>query len=273
MTLNNLQKVSPLARYAEIESCYLGPEISPEQFIPEHFFLFLVKGRMEGYDGHQYYQMEAGEACLAVKDHLIRYTKSKENDQFEKVAVIFDEAFLKAFHKKHEMKVSQRPFGPPFVGIEVSELVLNFIYSLKPFYKGEGRIEAAFADVKREELLLILLKEQPGLADLLFDFSRPGKIDLKAFMHKNYKFNVGVERFAYLTGRSLSAFKRDFVEIFGATPHRWLMTKRLEEAHFLLDKRKKKASEIYLELGFEDLTHFSHAFKRRFGVAPKHLVA
>jgi hypothetical protein len=29
-------------------------------------------------------------------------------------------------------------------------------------------------------------------------------------MIKNYKFNVNLERFAYLTGRSLSAFKRDF---------------------------------------------------------------
>lgn len=27
-------------RATEIKSCYIGPEISPEQFIKEHFFLY-----------------------------------------------------------------------------------------------------------------------------------------------------------------------------------------------------------------------------------------
>ena len=34
-------------RATEIKSCYIGPEISPEQFIPEHFFLYLAKGTMQ----------------------------------------------------------------------------------------------------------------------------------------------------------------------------------------------------------------------------------
>jgi len=59
-----------------------------------------------------------------------------------------------------------------------------------------------------------------------------------------------------MTGRSLSAFKRDFKAIFNETPGRWLIQKRLQEAYFLIDKKNKKASEIYLDLGFEDLSHF-----------------
>ena len=77
-----------------------------------------------------------------------------------------------------------------------------------------------------------------------------------------------MERFAYLTGRSLSAFKRDFKTVFNETPNHWLVQKRLQEAYFLIDKQHKKASEIYLDLGFEDLSHFSLAFKKLFGVRP-----
>lgn len=29
-------------------------------------------------------------------------------------------------------------------------------------------------------------------------------------MNRNYKFNVSIKRFAYVAGRGLSAFKRDF---------------------------------------------------------------
>ena len=87
-------------------------------------------------------------------------------------------------------------------------------------------------------------------------------------MNRNYKFNVSIERFAYLTGRSLTVFKKDFEKTFNDTPSRWLIKKRLQEAYFQIDKEGKKASDIYLDLGFEDLSHFSFAFKKKFGVAP-----
>ncbi|WP_317194019.1 helix-turn-helix transcriptional regulator [Chryseobacterium sp. KMC2] len=68
---------------------------------------------------------------------------------------------------------------------------------------------------------------------MLFDFGTPGRLDLEEFMQKNDKFNVNLERFAFLTGRSLSAFKRDFKKIFNETPNRWLIKRRLQEALFL----------------------------------------
>ena len=91
-------------------------------------------------------------------------------------------------------------------------------------------------------------------------------------MNRNFKFNVNIERFAYLTGRSLSAFKRDFKTTFNTTPNHWLVQKRLLEAHFLMDKENKKPSEIYLDLGFEDLSHFSYAFKKLFNYTPTELM-
>jgi AraC-like DNA-binding protein len=99
----------------------------------------------------------------------------------------------------------------------------------------------------------------------------PEKINLEEFMNRNYTFNVHIGRFAYLTGRSLSAFKRDFKTIFHETPGHWLIQRRLQEAHFLIEKKNKKASEIYLDLGFEDLSHFSSAFKKLFGLRPTQL--
>jgi len=125
--------------------------------------------------------------------------------------------------------------------------------------------------LKREELLIILLQEQPELAGVFFDFGIPQKINIEEFMNRNFKFNVSVERFAYLTGRSLSAFKRDFKATFNETPNRWIVKKRLQEAYFLIDKKKKKPSEIYLDLGFEALSHFSFAFKKQFRLTPSEL--
>jgi AraC-like DNA-binding protein len=256
----------------KITSCYIGPKISPERFISEHFFLYLSKGTIHGYDGSKNYTLEAGECCIVVKNHLARYDKQKEDDQFEKVVVVFDEVFLKQYQEKYKIPGTKSTSKEAFRAIPKNDLIPNFINSLTPYYDNSGeKIDTSFADVKREELLLILLKTNPELADILFYFGSPEKIDLEAFMNQNFKFNVAVQRFAYLTGRSLTSFKLDFKKTFHETPSRWLVQKRLQEAYFLMDKKGRKASDVYIEVGFEDLSHFSFVFKRTFGVTPTEL--
>ncbi|UUF14694.1 MULTISPECIES: helix-turn-helix domain-containing protein [Flavobacterium] len=255
-------------KYTEIKSCYIGPEISPEHFIAEHFFLYLAKGTIEGYDGVSKYNLKPGEYCIARKNHLARYNKQKQDGEFEKVVVIFDTAFLKTFAAKHKTKAQKSEDEAAFFALKKTNLVPNFILSLMPYYNDGGEIDETFSNIKREELLLILLKENPQLTDILFDFAPPEKIDLEAYMNRNYKFNISMERFAYLTGRSISAFKRDFASIFSDTPSRWLIQRRLKEGYFLMEKKGKKPSDIYLDLGFEDLSHFSFAFKKKYGFSP-----
>jgi AraC-like DNA-binding protein len=255
-------------KVSEIKSCYVGPEISPEQFISEHFFLYLAKGKINGYDGNRKQTLDAGEYCLVIKNRLARYNKEKAENEFEKVVIIFDEIFLRKFQEKYKTTATDFKTSKAFLRLEKSELIPNFIQSLVPYYNRLGKIDSGFADIKREELLVILLRNQPGLAGIFFDYGIPEKINLEAFMNKNFRFNVSIQRFAYMTGRSLSAFKRDFRQVFDDTPNRWLVKKRLQEAYFLIDEKGRRPSEIYLELGFQDLSHFSFAFKKQFGFAP-----
>lgn len=258
-------------RITEIKSCYIGPEISPEQFISEHFFLFIAKGMIHGYDGNIRQTLSAGEYCIGIKNHLARYNKEKVDNAFEKVVIVFDEVFLKKFQQKHKTAASNFKTPTAFLQLEKSGLIPKFIQSLLPYYNHSGKIDKAFADIKREELLLIILRNQPELAGIFFDYGIPEKINLEAFMNTHFKFNVSIQRFAYMTGRSLSAFKRDFKQIFNDTPNHWLVQKRLQEAHFLIHKKNKKSSDIYLDVGFEDLSHFSFAFKKQFGMTPTQL--
>ncbi|MDX3914758.1 MAG: AraC family transcriptional regulator [Pseudosphingobacterium sp.] len=258
-------------RVTNIQSCHLGPEISPEQFISDHFFLCLLRGSMVAYDGRKTYNLQPGDYCIARKNHLVRYTKYKDHDRFEKIIITFDEPFLRKFLERYPTDFSATINNDSFVFVQKETLIANFIQSLKPYYNGEETIDEVFADIKRDELLLILLRADPNLAAVFFNFGAPAKIDLEEFMNRNFRFNISLERFAFLTGRSLSSFKRDFYNIFHDTPRNWLRKKRLDEAHFQLSKNNLKTSEVYLEVGFEDLSHFSFAFKRQFGYTPSEL--
>jgi len=84
-------------------------------------------------------------------------------------------------------------------------------------------------------------------------------------------YNLPLEKFAFLTGRSLTTFKSDFKKIFHKTPGKWLTEKRLDLAHFKLTTKNQKASDVYLSAGFENLSHFSFAFKKAFGYTPSSL--
>ena len=81
--------------------------------------------------------------------------------------------------------------------------------------------------------------------------------------------NLKVEEIAFLCNMSLSTFKRHFKEEFNASPGRWLMDKRLEKAKILIEQRDVKASDVYLEIGYNNLSNFSTAFKNKFGISPK----
>lgn len=239
-----------------------------EQFIPDHVFIYVANGSLRIFDSHQHYTFKRGEAFIALKNKLAKYELLGDPSAFEPILFCFDEAFIKDFQKKYKVVKSDYKTQDGLVRIRKSELLTSFIASIKPYYKGVMTLDDDFEDLKYQELLLVLLKNQPELSGLLFDFAPAEKINLEAFMNRNYAFNVSLAQFASLTGRSLSGFKRDFSRIFAQSPSRWLTQKRLDEAHFLIRNQHKKPSEFYLELGFESLSHFSFAFKKQFGYAP-----
>jgi AraC-like DNA-binding protein len=140
--------------------------------------------------------------------------------------------------------------------------------SLLPYFDWKGPFPENIAQLKLQEAIGILRLSDPGVDEVLAHFEQPGKIDLADFMERHYMFNMPAERFGYLTGRSRSTFIRDFKKQFGTTPQRWLTRKRLELAHYELTQHRKRPVDVYLEAGFEDLSHFSFAFKKQFGYAP-----
>ena len=77
-----------------------------------------------------------------------------------------------------------------------------------------------------------------------------------------------IEEFAFYTGRSLASFKRDFAEVCDLSPQKWLIKKRLEKAHAMIQEGRKKINDIYLEVGFKNRSHFSTAYKKQFGHSP-----
>lgn len=69
-------------------------------------------------------------------------------------------------------------------------------------------------------------------------------------------------------GFGMRRFHQLFEEAFGTTPHRYLQRLRLDASLALLRDSRNTLTDVALSVGFGDQSAFTHAFTRRFGIAP-----
>ena len=250
-------------------SCYYKKSVNGEDIVNRHAFAYQITGSLTVQDGREKVIFQPGDFRFNVRNRLAKFVKQPgESDPFKSLSLQFDEETLREFADEHHLVAEAPSYVPPSFQLKKHPLLQNFVDSLQQSlpYFSEGNND--LMKIKLKEALIVLLKVQPELKDILFNFQTPGKINLKAFMERNFRFNLSLARFAYLTGRSISTFKRDFLGEFSMTPAKWLQQKRLDEAYYLLKEEKFKTTDVYAEVGFEDLSHFSFVFKKHFGINP-----
>ncbi|MET1056156.1 MAG: AraC family transcriptional regulator, partial [Pedobacter sp.] len=236
-----------------------------EQVVPEHLLIYIYQGTMNITTAEGSFRVNSGECVLLGRNQLGKFNKVPEDGNPYKAATVFlDRTILKGFYSGHPE--IRKPMLQRTITFKRHPLLENLFRSVSVFSDlGEGVVPEELARLKMQEAVTLIRTLNIAADDLLSDFSEPHKVDLSDFMQKNFMFNIPISRFAYLTGRSLAAFKRDFRKNFNMPPQRWLTAQRLELAHFLIAERGMKASAAYVDAGFENFSHFTFAFKKHFG--------
>ncbi|WP_158797531.1 AraC family transcriptional regulator [Pedobacter sp. L105] len=236
-----------------------------EQFIHQHLLSYVVSGSLTVNDGRKDHLFQTGDFFFLQRDQLVKFDQLPPKEGiFASVTVYLDQLTLKNISLAYNMALEKTANVAKIVRIESASLLRNYVDAIL-----DG-LEIPDPNLEKE-VVFMLLTAKPELARVLFDFGVPGKTDLKAFMLQNYHFNVSMDRFAYLTGRNLSTFKRDFEYIFHISPERWIQFQRLKEAYYQIKEKGKTPEEIYQQVGFDSINYFSNSFKRLFGVNPSSL--
>lgn len=172
--------------------------------------------------------------------------------------------------KTRPLPKSDRDFEPVML-VETNEVLKSYFLSMSSYFSETKDPDPSLLELKFRELILNI-SDNAGNEDLLAYFCallrEPQSVLLERVMEDNFCFNLKLEAYAELSNRSLSAFKRDFEKHFRTTPGKWLLEKRLNYAMNLLCHRNKTVGEAAFESGFENPSHFSRVFKRRFGQGP-----
>ncbi|HEX9509278.1 MAG TPA: AraC family transcriptional regulator [Puia sp.] len=252
-------------------SCVDKAQRGNEQFVPDHTLGYIMAGETHFMHPDGVKVFGAGTIGFVKRNQLIKSIKvPPPGGEFKAINIFFSQDILRNYSAERNIQSTGAGRHPVenFLILSPDPFLKGYFDSLLPYFTEPGRMNEALTELKTIEAIELVLKIDPSLKDLLFDFSEPYKIDLEAFMQQHYMYNVSMSDFAKLTGRSLASFKRDFEKIFNASPGQWLQQKRLQEAYYLIKEKGIKPSAAYLDVGFENLSHFSSSFKKTFGVAP-----
>ncbi|QJB38158.1 AraC family transcriptional regulator [Chitinophaga oryzae] len=252
-------------------SCYEDKFFKSDIMFEHHMLVWFISGETKIVQADATYFFGKGDIFLIPRNQLATIINYPKDRQPHKTVVMhLTVERLRRFYASHPSKPqTMRP--QQIYSFSNHPLLESCLSSLIPYFDMKDLPED-IASLKITEAISILRTIDKSVDDVLANFEEPGKIDLADFMEKNFMFNMPLEKFGYLTGRSLTTFKRDFSRTFNNTPQRWLTQKRLELAHYHLREKKKKPVDVCYEVGFENLSHFSFAFKKHFGYAPTKLL-
>ena len=183
--------------------------------------------------------------------------------------IVFLRKKLLEFLNKHPSNIKPNKDEVAYFVIENDNYITSYLNSLSTISEAPTIFMDNLLAVKFEEIMLYLInkygaKFEQYLQSLISTEISPFKNIIESNIHSNLK----LEEIAFLCNMSLSTFKRHFINEYNISPGKWLQDKRLRKAKETLEQGTLKPSDIYLDIGYNNLSNFSIAFKNKFGISP-----
>ncbi|HJS55024.1 MAG TPA: AraC family transcriptional regulator [Chitinophagaceae bacterium] len=246
--------------------------VRAEDWIDHNCFLHVITGNHILFSRERSWLISKGTTVFIKKGGL--GIQKVDQDSFCALMFYVPDRYIHSFVNDKPNTLSQ--IDPSLVSknllinLETNDVLIAFFNSVLSYFNTDRQPPEELLELKFKELLLNTISNPANkeLAAYLYKVYLSGNDDLCDIMERNCLYNLSLDEFARLCHRSLSKFKRDFDLVFGTSPGKWLMEKRLEYASRLLLNSKKTINDIVIESGFTNITHFDRIFKSHFGDTP-----
>lgn len=258
-----------------IYSYYFSNDCMCSKMVRDHFLVYVYSGEYVLEEGKRKTVVRPGECVFLRRDNRVEMTKQpKDGEPFMAIFMCFKRNFLREVLQKFERKELPLDAGKhrqSVIKLPGTPDIKGLFLSLTPYFDSSVKPSDDMMCLKMLEGIHSLLNIDQRFFPTLFDFAEPWKIDILDFLNDNYMYDLSLEEIASFTGRSLSTFKRDFKKVSSLPPERWLIHRRLEAAEEMLREKGRSVTDVYIEVGFKNFSHFSTAFKKQYGIAPSSL--
>ncbi|GHN01653.1 hypothetical protein WSM22_31420 [Cytophagales bacterium WSM2-2] len=237
-----------------------------------NYFAYILSGRKMWKSVSRDYDVYPGDILFIKKGANL--TQQFFEDEFCAIFLFLPDDFVRSFLQKHPQfmaEATSQPLNPePVLRIPPDELLESYFSSVASYLSLSKKPNEQLLKLKFEELLLQVCTSahhQP-LKDYFVSLTHPEGHQLSYVMEANYAYNLKLVDFAQLCYLSLSSFKRLFKQQYKTSPAAWILHRKLELALKLLATTDLAVSQISLQCGFEDTSHFIRVFKKKHKITP-----
>ncbi len=234
------------------------------------------------------YTHSAGD-LLIVPPYMPHQFDTRNADDFELIAVNLGDNFLNLFPDGIEKNLifnltCLRPLiynasnANPFLHFspEVSEKIENLLLSLYNEYENSSNLSPIYLRADLVRLLALIAEEysknMPQKEDAVYSRYRIAIQDALDYINKNYTNPLSREDICKIALMSPSTFSYVFAQTTGRTFVEYVHSLRIRLAKKLFLETDKSVTEVCIECGFGEVTHFGRIFKKMVGYSPRQFI-
>lgn len=239
---------------------------------PHNYFVYVVGGKKKWKTRNKEYILKNGQSIFIKKG---AYTAEQYFDEdFCALVIVIPDEFIKNVLNKFSQGAAggkkENLNDEPIIPIQIDESLSAYFYSVLSYFSKSTSPPKSLLSIKFEELIINILASHNNrvLADYFWQIHSSSKISIREIMETYFTYNMSLEEYAKLCGRSLSTFKNDFNSLYKTSPGKWLIKKRLDYGKFLLETTEKNVTEIAFDSGFKNQSHFTRVFKEVYKKVP-----
>lgn len=213
-------------------------------------------------------------------EHVL-FCETKAKDKITAISIHLDPKVFYSFVKKEQDKLPS-PLNQVFKGNKLSNyfdrrpITLPLLDTLQQILQCpyHGLIRKMFMESKAFELLVLYLNSCLAVPTLnqtsrkMWPEDRLKVRQVKKYVTDNLENPPTLSELSRIVGLSHPKLNSCFQSVYGTTVFEFIRQTRLMNAKLLLEKGDMNVTEVAYSVGYSSLSHFSKAFKQRFGMLP-----
>ncbi len=248
-----------------------------DALVNEARIVHVVQGNAKLFSANKFMELESNDTLVMKADNFVNNWYGNKDDSNNQVIVFsLTSDYLHHIYNNQVpvwFSSTKTPLTNSAEKAKPSFILDSYFAGLKNYLDNPQHLTEDIIQLKTKELISILI--QPDQAkvnkNLFGDLFNTQELNFQEAIQKNLFEDLSVKDLAFITGLSLSSFKRKFSSIYRTSPNKYIISKRLEKAQSLLNTSKLSISEIAYDSGFSDVGYFSKTFKKYFNRTPSEI--
>lgn len=268
--------------YLDWEMCYKEDVyVQKKDYVDEVQFIFFMNKGMEWQIGASDHSVcfKKGELCIC-RDCFQKSAACYEggyNFLFKSVQIpskLFFQMIEENFDLLDSSRINQMLKTVMKTGI--TPYMYRLLREIEDLDFYQGGIASLYLESKMTEIIAACLEAGMELGDnAVYKKMSLSRTDRELILQIKQRVDMdsvnipGCEQLAREMNLSISKLTKGFKELTGVPLHTYVINRRLEYAAYLLTENHLNVSQAAVCAGYSNMSHFSAAFKKKYGVLPK----